>query len=110
MWSLWPCVQKMPRHVASGDRVDDRRRVVRGVDDEHLVVVAQQPDVVLDLEVLAVEGEDPVRTDELDARRHHSTTTERSTSPRSILWNASSTSSSAIVSDTKLSRSKRPCR
>ena len=34
---------------------------------------------------------------------------ERSTSPRSILWNASSTSSSAIVSLTKRSRSSRPC-
>ena len=40
----------------------------------------------------------------------YSTTTERSTSPRSMRWNAASTSSRAIVSDTKRSRSKRPCR
>ena len=39
-----------------------------------------------------------------------SVTTERSTSPRSIRWNAASTSSSAIVSETNRSRSKRPCR
>ena len=38
------------------------------------------------------------------------TTTDRSTSPRSILWNASSTSPSPMVSDTKPSRSRRPCR
>jgi hypothetical protein len=38
------------------------------------------------------------------------TTTLRSTSPRSILWNASSTSSRPIVSDTKPSRSRRPWR
>jgi hypothetical protein len=30
---------------------------VRGVDDENLVVVADEPDVVLDVEVLAVERE-----------------------------------------------------
>ena len=49
----------------------------------------------------------PVGRDEFDG---HRTTTLRSTSPRSILWNASSTSSSAIVSDTNRSRSSRPCR
>ena len=38
------------------------------------------------------------------------TTTERRTSPRSILWNASSTSSRAMVSDTKASKSSLPCR
>ncbi|CAB4824990.1 unannotated protein [freshwater metagenome] len=38
------------------------------------------------------------------------TTTERRTSPFSILWNAASTSSSLIVSDTKRSRSRRPWR
>ena len=41
---------------------------------------------------------------------HQSTTTERSTSPRSILSNAASTSSSPIRSDTKASRSNRPWR
>ena len=38
-------------------------------------------------------------TRELTEPRAQSTTTERSTSPRSILWNASSTSSRPIVSD-----------
>ena len=43
-------------------------------------------------------------------RHGQSTTTLRRTSPRSILWNASSTSSRAMVSLTKRSRSRRPCR
>ena len=103
------------RHDAAvTHRVDDRARVVRGVDDEHLVVVADEPDVVLDVVVLAVDREDPVRPDALDARvgaaHRQNTTTERSTSPRSILSNAASTWSSAIVSDTNRSRSNRPCR
>ena len=42
------------------------------------------------------------------AVRNYIITTDRSTSPRSILWNASSTSSSAMVSDTNLSRSNLP--
>ena len=57
-------------HGPVADRRGDRRRVVRGVDDDHLVVVTDEPDVVLDVEVLAVEGEDPRRPDELDARGH----------------------------------------
>ncbi len=46
------------------------------------------------------------------AQRHprSSSTTDRSTSPRSIFANASSTPSRLIVSDTKPSRSSRPCR
>jgi hypothetical protein len=43
------------RSIADGS--DDRRGVVRGVDDEGLVIVADEPDVVLDVEVLAVERE-----------------------------------------------------
>ena len=94
-------------------------RVVRGVDDEHLVVVADEPDVVVDLEVLAVDREDArcacttrrsVAVTGAGRLSSSMTTTERSTSPRSILWKASSTPSSAMVSDTKRSRSKRPCR
>ena len=42
--------------------------VVRGVDDEHLVVVADEPDVVLDLAVLAVEREDAVGADAARSR------------------------------------------
>ena len=63
--------------------------VVRGVDHEHFGVVTDEPDVVLDLEVLAVEREDPARRDVID--HEPITTTERSTSPRSMRWKASST-------------------
>jgi hypothetical protein len=41
---------------------------VRGVDDEDLVVVADEQDVVLEVEVLAVERGDPGRRDVLDHR------------------------------------------
>ena len=71
-----------------------------------LAVVADQPDVVGDLPLAAVEGEDAVGGDQFD---RHSTTTLRNTSPRSILWNASSTASSEIVSLTNLSSGRRPC-
>jgi hypothetical protein len=60
--------------------------------------------------VLALVGAAPAVVRRARTRRGYRTTTERSTSPRSILWNASSTSSSAIVSDTKRSRSSLPCR
>ena len=53
---------------AVADAVDDRVGLVRGVDDEHLGVVADEPDVVVDLEVLAVDGEDAVGDDAVDAR------------------------------------------
>src|SRR5581483_566863 len=92
---------------AAPHRLDDRRGVVGGVDDAHLAVVADDPDVVVDVEVLAVDGEDAVCH---DAFRRHRTTTDRSTSPRSILWNASSTSPRVMRSLTNRSRSSRPCR
>ena len=38
----------------------------RGVDHEHFGAVAHDPDVVLDLEVAAVEGKDPARRNVLD--------------------------------------------
>jgi hypothetical protein len=47
-------------------RGSDRRGVVGSVDDEDLVVVADEPDVVLDIEVLAVERENAGRRDVLD--------------------------------------------
>ena len=90
-----------------------------GVDDEDLAVVAHQPDVVLDVEALPVEGEDAFGANEIDPHcglggtpnpGHQSTTTERRTSPRSILWKASSTSSMPIVSDTNPSRLSFPDR
>jgi hypothetical protein len=53
------------------DGCENRRRVVRGIDDEHLVVVADQPDVVLDLEVFTVDREDPGRRHVLDPWSRH---------------------------------------
>ena len=70
MWSLWPCVQRIARTSRSPTALAIGRCVVCGVDDEHLVIVADEPDVVLDVEVLSVEREDAVRPDELDARGH----------------------------------------
>ena len=46
-------------HVAAGDRVDDRLRLVRGVDDHHVAVVTDQPDVVVDVPGAAVEAKVP---------------------------------------------------
>ena len=103
-----PVGQHDRRHPTAVDGVDDRLVIVRGVEDDDLAFVADEPDVVGDLPLAAIESEDAVRRDELDG--HQSTTTERSTSPRSILWNASSTSSSLICSLTNRSRSRRPCR
>src|SRR4051794_15752275 len=98
-------------HPAAADRRDDRGGVVRRVDDEHLVVVPNQPDVVVDVEVLPIEAEDAGDDDLVDAGSHpQNTTTERSTSPRCIFSKASSTSLSAMVSLTKSSSGKRPCR
>ena len=68
--------------VAAVDGIQDRLMIVRRVEDHDFLVVADQPDVVGDLPLAAVEGEDAVRGDQFD---RHSTTTERSTSPRSIL-------------------------
>ena len=93
MWSLWPWVSTMActRRPSMASTIGSV--VVGGVEDDHLAVVADQPDVVGDLPLAAVEGEDAVGGDQF-AGHGDSTTTERSTSPRSILWKASSTSSS----------------
>jgi hypothetical protein len=60
------------RHRPPADRLDDRLGAVRGVDHEHLAVVADQPDVVVDVEVLPVEAEDPADDGLVDPRRHAS--------------------------------------
>jgi hypothetical protein len=54
------------RSIADGG--GDRGGVVCRIDDEDLVVVADEPDVVVDVEVLAVEREDAGRRDVLDHR------------------------------------------
>ena len=93
--------------AAAGDGLGDRPVVVGGVDDDDLVVVADEPDVVVDVEALAVEGELPARDDALDPGAHR-TTTERRTSPWCIFSNARSTSPMPMVSVTKPSRSSSP--
>ncbi len=52
-------------YMPSVDRGEDHRRVVRGVDDQYLGVIPDQPDVVVDREALAVDqelaaGDDPI--------------------------------------------------
>ncbi len=51
------------------DGLEDRLGVVGGVDDQHLGVVADQPDVVLDLEIRSVQGKDAVGAHPLDTKR-----------------------------------------
>jgi hypothetical protein len=77
-------------HVAAGDGVDDRLSLMCGVDDHHVAVIADEPDVVVDLPRATVQFEGSFGDDTLDAQTH-STTTERSTSPRCMVSNASST-------------------
>ena len=59
MWSLWPWVATMATTRRPRTAGEDRLVVVGGVDDEHLVVVADEPHVVVDGEVLAVDRERP---------------------------------------------------
>lgn len=96
-------------HLAAADGVDDRSRVVGGVENHHLGVVADQPDVVVDFPTAAIEFEGAVGDDALDGG-HHNITTERNTLPPCILWNASSTSSSPMRSETNRCSGSRPCR
>ena len=60
--------------VAIADSIDDRLRGVGGIDDEHLRVVADEPDVVVDVPAAAVETELPRCDDPVDARAHSTTT------------------------------------
>src|SRR5690606_22810008 len=91
-------------------RLGDGVGVVGGVDDDRLVVVADDPHVVVDVPGAAVEAELSGGDEPFDAGGHHSTTTERSTSPRCMRSKAFSTSSSPTVSVTNAARSSRPCR
>ena len=117
--------------VPVADDREDRHGFVRGIDDETLVVVTDDPNVVVNLPRAAVELENPGGHDAFDAdatRRdgedgmgvghaaylfvsegQSRTTTERSTSPSCILVKAASTSPMPIFSVTKAPRSKRPC-
>ena len=71
-------------------------------------VVADEPDVVVDFPTAAVEFEGAVGDDPLNLSAVHSITTERSTSPACILWNASSMSSRPMRSETNFSSGSRP--
>ena len=106
-------------HVPTADRVLDGLCVVGRVDDDHLGVIPDQPDVVVHLPAAAVECEGPVGHHAGDAVPTlgvhrgicvHHTTTERSTSPECILWNASSTPSRGMRSETNFSSGRRPWR
>src|ERR1700744_2737651 len=96
-------------HVAPVDRRHDRCRGVGGIKDHDVGIVADQPDVVVDFPTAAVEFEGAVGDDALDIA-HYSITTERSTLPSCILWNASSMSPRPMRSDTNFSSGNRPCR
>src|SRR3954469_23542728 len=95
-------------NLAITDRINDRLRGVRGVNDEHLTIVTDEPDVVVDVPAATVQTELPRRDDTLDPQAH-STTTERNTSPRCMVSNASSTWSSLMRSLTNLSSGRRSC-
>src|ERR1035437_2588063 len=100
--------------LAPGHCRQDRRSVVGRVDDDALVVVADEPNVVVDVPGATVKAEG-ARGDGLvyaDSRRGraHRTTTERRTSPVRIFSNADSMSPRPMVSDTNAPRSKRPWR
>ena len=66
MWSLCPWVSVIAATRRPLTARDDRGRVVRGVDDHHFAVVTDQPDVVGDLPLTAVEAEDAVGRHQLD--------------------------------------------
>ena len=98
-------------HVAAADGVDDRACVVCGVEDHHVVFVADDPDVVVDFPTAAVEFEGAVGDYSLyRSAVHFITTTERRTSPACILWKASSMSSRPMRSETNFSSGSLPCR
>ncbi len=67
------------------DPLEDRHVVMGSVDDDDLVIISDEPDVVVYVEVLAVEAEDPGCDTRSNSCRHHITTTLRSTPPCSIL-------------------------
>src|SRR5690606_5998381 len=83
--------------------------VVGGVDDEHLLVVTDQPDIVVDVPGAAVEREGPGGDHPVDARAHQ-TTTERSTLPAPMAAKAASTSSIPMRSVTNRSSGSLPWR
>ena len=98
--------------VPAGHGILNGLRIMRRVDHDHLGGITDDPDVVVDFPTAAVEFEVSVGDDPLDTAlvRTHSTTTDRSTSPACIWWNASSTPSSPMRSETNFSSGSRPWR
>jgi len=90
------------------DHAYDIGDIVRGIDHHAFGVVANHPDVVVDVEGLSVQGERAGGDGVVDAG-HQNFTTDRSTSPWCILVKAASMSPSPIVSDTNPPKSNRPC-
>ena len=77
-----------PESPTTGYRFGDRLVVMGSVYYHHLGVVAHQPDVVVDLEVLAVQREDPTGHHPLDPKPHLAAPTARprSARPRHVPW------------------------
>ena len=75
-----------PEGPTTGHRLGDRPVVMGGVYYHHLVVVSHQPDVVVDLEVLAVQRENPTGYYPLDSKPHlvAPTARPRSAEPRRV--------------------------
>src|SRR5690606_7272978 len=94
---------------AIADHLHDRVHIVWRIDHHTPLVVPDHPDVVVDVERLAVQAERAGDDGVIDSRAH-STTTERNTDPECILSNACSTSPNPIFSVTDGSRFSRPCR
>src|SRR5829696_4766199 len=98
-------------HMATADRHHNGPCLMGGVEHHDLRVVAYDPDVVVDFPTAAVEFERAMGDEALNRPAVHlRTTTERSTSPAWILWNASSMSSRPMRSETNFSSGNLPCR
>ena len=65
---------------AGADRRGDGVGIVRSVDDQHLVVIPQEPHVVVDVEGLAVEAEGAAGDEVLHAGGHGAATRRRPSS------------------------------
>ena len=91
--------QQDRQDLAAADGLPHGVRVMGGVDDHALLGAADDPDVVVHLVGLPVQGEGAGGDDVVDAC-HQSTTTERRTSPAFMVSKASFTSSMPIFSVT----------
>lgn len=109
MWSLCPWVQTTATTLQSPTA--SRMGLASWAASKTMTSLSSPTSQILFVNVAAaaVEFEGAAGDDPGDVLAHR-ITTERSTSPACILWNASSMSSSAIRSETKLSNGNRPCK